>query len=173
MAEGRKFIPPLEIENAQIKWAWSNFGGRKAMYNEEGEHNFQLILDEPLYRQLKEDGWSVRESDGPEDGDPSEYLLKVKISYRFEDPRIYLIKNNRKIKAREDDLQDITRTSTKQIDVIIKPSFWERNDKVGISAYVDEMYVVMNTSRFADAYADYVDVAASAAPTDFGPPTDA
>jgi hypothetical protein len=161
--EKKKYIPDIEIGNAQIKWAFSHFDGREDTFNAEGDHNFTVMLDEEFARKLMDDGWSVRVMDGYEEGDPQEYLLKVKISYKFEPPKVYLIKTNaegvpRKIRADQRDLSDIRRDTTENIDVIITPSRWVHGQNTGITAYVKELYATVRQSRFAEQYADFEEV---------------
>jgi hypothetical protein len=155
MAEKQAWIDDIELEDAQIKWAFSHFDGRADTFNDEGDHNFTVILPEETALNLMKEGWNVRQLDGYEEGDPSEYTLKVKISYRFEPPKIYLIKGDRKFRADERDLADISRATCEQIDVIITPSRWVHGQNSGISAYTKELYAKVRQSRFADRYADY------------------
>jgi hypothetical protein len=158
MAEKQNWIDDIELEDAQIKWAFSHFDGREDTFNAEGDHNFTLILPEETALQLQEEGWNIRMLEGYEEGDPPEYTLKVKISYRFEPPKIYLIKGQRKLRADERDLADITRATCEQIDVIITPSRWVHGQNSGISAYAKELYAKVRQSRFAEHYADYEDI---------------
>lgn len=155
----QNWIDDLEIQNAQIKWAFSHFDGRADTFNDEGDHNFTVIIeDEEMARRLMEEGWNIRTNAGREEGDPDEYLLKVKISYKFEAPKIFLLKGQRKYRADELDLADIKRSTTEQIDVIITPSRWVQANRTGVSAYCKEMYAKVKESRFAAEYADYEEV---------------
>lgn len=151
----KKWIDDIEIENANVKWGFSHFDGKEAMFNDAGDYNFQLILPEEQAKELIAEGWNVRVMDGREEGDPPEYLLKVKISFRFEPPKIYILKGKRKFRAEEVDLADIRRDTTLQLDVIVTPSRWVHGRDTGVSAYTKEMYVKVNESRFSAAYADY------------------
>jgi hypothetical protein len=158
VAEKLPWIEDLEIEDAQIKWAWSHFNGLADDYNDEGDLNFQVIIPPEEAARLADIGWNIRESDGLEEGDPPQYLLKCVISYRFEDPLIYLIKGSRKIRAKEEDIPDIRRDTCERIDVIIKPSRWTRKDRSGVSAYVKELYATVRESRFSERYAELDEV---------------
>lgn len=157
MSDDKKpgWIEDVEIEDAQIKWAWSHFDGRADTFNDEGDHNFTIILPEKEALALREEGWAIREQEGYEEGDPTEYLLKIKISYRFEAPKVYLIKGDRKFRADEADLADIRRDATEQIDVIITPSRWVNGSRSGITAYAKELYAKVRESRFSERYRDY------------------
>jgi hypothetical protein len=148
------WIPELELEDAQIKWAFSHFDGREDTFNDAGAHNFQVIIPNQMAPELIAQGWPIREMEGYEEGDPPEYLLKVKISYKFEDPKIFLIKNGRKYRCAQEDLADIKRSVTEKIDVIISPSRWEHAGKTGVSAYCKELYAHISQSRFANQYDD-------------------
>jgi hypothetical protein len=155
----RKWIDDLEVENANIKWAFSHFDGREDTFNNEGDHNFTIIIDdEQEARRLMDEGWNIRTMEGREEGDPPEYLLKVKISFRFSAPAIFFLKGERRYRADEVDLVDIKRATCEQLDVIIQPSPWVHGRDSGISAYVKEMYVKIKESRFAERYADYEEV---------------
>ena len=157
--ETRPWIDDLEIENAQIKWAFSHFDGREDTFNTEGDHNFTVIIeDEQEANRLIAEGWNIRRMDPREEGDPFEYLLKVKISYRFAPPPIFFLKGERRYRADEADLVEIQRATCEQIDVIISPNPWVHGRERGVSAYVKEMYVKIKESRFAARYADYEEV---------------
>lgn len=152
------WIDDIELENVNVKWAWSHFDGRADSMNDQGDHNFTIILPEGTARKLQDIGWAVRELEPYEEGDPPEWVLKIKISYRFEAPKVYLIKNGRKIRAEERDLADINRATCEQIDVIASPSKWVNGPKSGITAYTKELYATVKESRFASKYADYEEV---------------
>lgn len=158
MTDKQNWIDDIELEDVQVKWGFSHFDGRADTFNDEGDHNFTIVLPVETAEPLMKEGWNIRQIDGYEEGDPPEYTLKVKISYRYEAPKIYLIKGNRKFKADERDLADITRATCDQIDVIITPSRWVHGQNSGITAYVKEMYAKVRQSRFSERYSDYEEV---------------
>lgn len=157
----RVWINDLEIEDANIKWPWSHFAGEKDTFNEAGDHNFTVILPEDVALDLMQipDGWAIKKLEPREEGDAPEYVLKIKISYKYEQPAVYILKGNRRFRADETDLADIKRSTCERIDVIASPSRWVRpNGDTGVTAYVREMYVQIRESRFAEMYADYEEV---------------
>jgi hypothetical protein len=154
--EERKWIDDVELEDVQVKWAFSHFDGREDTYNAQGDYNFTIMLPAPLAEKMREDGWtSIRTTPGYEEGDPEEHLLKIKISYKYEPPKVYLIKGDRKLRAEERDLADIRRDTCEQLDVIITPSRWVNGGNTGITAYSKELYAKVKESRFSAKYADF------------------
>lgn len=156
--EDRKWIPEIELEDVKVKWAFSHFDGREDTYNGEGDHNFTIMLSDEDADRLREDGWAIRTMPGYEEGDPPENLLKVKISYKYEAPKIFLIKGERKLRADERDLRDIRRDTCEQLDVIIRPSRWVNGKNSGITAYVKELYAKVKVSRFSEKYNDFQEI---------------
>lgn len=169
----RTWINDLEIEDAQIKWAWSHFNGAADTFNAEGDRNFVVSLKPEDARALMEipDGWTIKEyvdtREGAE-GEEPEYTIKIKISYRFEPPKIFFLKEKeveledgtigtqlRKFRVEnETELNDITRATVKRIDFVAKPSRWMRNGEAGVTPYLSEMYVHMQDSKIGAQYDD-------------------
>lgn len=168
----QKWIDDVELENINVKWNFSHFDGRADMYNEAGNHDFVIVLPEDIARQMQEDGWNVKEKEPYEEGDPPEWHLQVKISYKFEDPRIFLIKDNgvrkRKIRALKSDLRDIRRDTTQNIDVILTPSRWTQPGRSGITAYAKELYATVKESRFSSKYDDIEEIGGQSTYVDSG-----
>ncbi len=155
--DGLVWLNDLELEDVQVKWSFSHFDGRAGTFNDEGDHNFTIILDPEFAETLLEvpDGWNVKKYQPADETEPPEYTLSVKISYRFEAPKIFFIRGDRKYKANQEDLGDIRRSSAEKINIVVTPSRWVNGNRTGVSAYLREMYVTIRESRFADEYRDY------------------
>lgn len=160
MARGDdNWIDDEELEDVNVKWPWSNFDGRDPM-NGDGNYNFTVTLPEAQALDLLNKGWTgVKENPPREEGDPSEWTLRIKVSYMYTPPKIYLIKNERKFRVTEiENLADIRRDMTDRVDVIITPSRWVQGSKSGVTAYVKELYAEIRESRFSSRYADYEEI---------------
>lgn len=160
------WIDDLEVDDAEVKWPFSHFDGRKDVYNDEGDHNFTIIIPNEWAEELLKipNGWAIKEHTREFDGEEvTEYTLKVKISDKYGPPPIYFLKGNRRMKVDDlSDLGDIRRSTCKRLDVIISPSRWVNpQGQTGVTGYVKEMYVQIEESKFAERYADYEDVDAS------------
>ena len=146
----------LMIEDAKI--LFTNFAGSPTRYNSEGgKREFSVALPLNLVEDLEKDGWNVKyrkNADG--EFDPERPYLGVKVSYKFRAPAIWLITGGRKQLMTEDTVGTLDNITIKTADVIIHPSVYDVRGQQGISAYVKELYVVMDdeSASFASKYAD-------------------
>lgn len=146
----------LMIEDAKI--LFTNFAGSPTRYNSEGgKREFSVALPLNLVEDLERDGWNVKyrkNADG--EFDPERPYLGVKVSYKFRAPAIWLIAGGRKQLMTEDTVGTLDNITIKSADVVIHPSVYDVRGQQGISAYVKELYVVMDdeSASFASKYAD-------------------
>lgn len=146
----------LMIEEAKI--LFTNFAGSPTRYNSEGgKREFSVALPLNLVEDLERDGWNVkfrRNADG--EPDPERPYLSVKVSYKFRAPAIWLITSGRKQLLNEDTVGTLDNITIKTADIVIHPSVYDVRGQQGISAYVKELYVVMDdeSASFASKYAD-------------------
>lgn len=146
----------LMIEDAKI--LFTNFAGSPTRYNSEGgKREFSVALPLNLVEDLEKDGWNVKyrkNADG--EFDPERPYLGVKVSYKFRAPAIWLITGGRKQLVTEDTVGTLDNITIKTADVVIHPSVYDVRGQQGISAYVKELYVVMDdeSASFASKYAD-------------------
>lgn len=146
----------LMIEDAKI--LFTNFAGSPTRYNSEGgKREFSVALPLNLVEDLERDGWNVKfrkNADG--ELDPERPYLVVKVSYKFRAPAIWLITGGRKQLLDEDTVGTLDNITIKTADVVIHPSVYDVRGQQGISAYVKELYVVMDdeSASFASKYAD-------------------
>lgn len=146
----------LMIEDAKL--LFTNFAGSPTRYNSEGgKREFSVALPLNLVEDLERDGWNVKyrkNADG--EFDPERPYLGVKVSYKFRAPAIWLITGGRKQLMTEDTVGTLDNITIKTADVVIHPSVYDVRGQQGISAYVKELYVVMDdeSASFTSKYAD-------------------
>lgn len=146
----------LMIEDAKI--LFTNFAGSPTRYNSEGgKREFSVALPLNLVEDLERDGWNVKfRKNANGELDPERPYLGVKVSYKFKAPAIWLIAGGRKQIMTEDTVGTLDNITIKTADVVIHPSVYDVRGQQGISAYVKELYVVMDdeSASFASKYAD-------------------
>lgn len=149
---------PSDLMIEDVKILFTNFAGSPTRYNSEGgKREFSVALPLNLVEDLERDGWNVKfrkNADG--EFDPERPYLGVKVSYKFKAPAIWLITGGRKQIMTEDTVGTLDNITIKTADVVIHPSVYDVRGQQGISAYVKELYVVMDdeSASFASKYAD-------------------
>lgn len=156
-----------DIENVvmeNVRLIFQNFSGREGPFNQEGDRNFNVVLDYDTGRKMEEDGWHVRWLDPREEGDEPTPYLAVAIAYRKRDgkrvarpPRVVMIGRRNKTELTEDMLDILDSVEIVKADVIIRPYHWNVNKKTGVKAYLQEMYVTIEESPLAQKYEDLPD----------------
>jgi len=146
----------LVIEDARL--LFTNFAGSPTRFNPGGgKREFSVAIPLNLVEDLEKDGWNVKyrkNADG--EFDPERPYLGVKVSYKFRAPAIWLIAGGRKQLMTEDTVGTLDNITIKTADVVIHPSVYDVRGQQGISAYVKELYLVMDdeSASFASKYAD-------------------
>ena len=149
---------PSDLMIEDVKFLFTNFAGSPTRFNSEGgKREFSVALPLNLVEDLEKDGWNVKyrkNADG--EFDPERPYLGVKVSYKFRAPAIWLITGGRKQLMTEDTVGTLDNITIKTADVVIHPSVYDVRGQQGISAYVKELYVVMDdeSASFASKYAD-------------------
>lgn len=144
----------LEIENAHL--VFLNFAGAEKRYNQAGDRNFCIILDEPVAQELLREGWNVKRLK-PRDPDQElgDAYLEVKVSFKGpRPPRILLITSRTRTPLTEDLCELVDMVDIKTVDVIVRPYKWEVNGKSGIKAYLKTIYVTVQEDKFEHKYAE-------------------
>lgn len=146
----------LLIDDARI--TFKNFGGRGDRFNREGDRNFALIIDnQEDAERLSAAGWNVKIKPPREEGDSPFMYMKVNVSYKFRGPEINLQAGpgGRVVQLDEETVGRLDNLDIMTIDMDIRPRSWERPDgSSGITAYLEAMHVIQQTSRFAARFAN-------------------
>ena len=143
----------INIEGANI--IWKNFSGERDKFNP-GKRGFSVVIDDAVMaKELKQEGWNVKERPLQEGADASEqeWTLPVKLHMnRY--TQIWLIVGNHKTLLDEDTVAQLDVVDFVDCDLSIRPYEWEMSGRTGITAYVDSMYVTIRENKFAEKYAD-------------------
>lgn len=137
----------LVIENARL--IYSNFRGEQTLYNHAGDRNVCVIIEDPEFAEhLIADGWNVKTN---KTGEMS--YIKVKISYKFREPSVFLHNRSTGVTAlHEDTIGVLDEIDILSADIVMRPSRWSVNGNTGISAYLDTLHVIQQEDYFADKY---------------------
>lgn len=150
----------IRIEGAKL--IFKNFQGKKTDYNDAGNRNFGVLLDDDLAESLKEDGWNVKYRP-PREDDPDQYKqpwLSVKVKFHPYPPIAFLINSRGKKRLDEDTIGQLDWSIIKKCDLIIRPYNYPaiKGRPAGVSAYLKAIYVTISEDEFAEKYADIPDL---------------
>lgn len=139
----KKVTSNIKIENAKI--IFKNFTGKKTDFNDEGNRNFGVLIDDDLAAMLIEDGWNVKYRP-PRADDPDGHRqawLPVKVKYGKIPPVVVLITSRGKMRLDEETICQLDWSSIESADMVIRPYNYPamRGRAAGVSAYLKTMYV--------------------------------
>lgn len=158
------------FEGARI--VFRNFAGREGPFNQAGDRNFCVLLDNDVADMLIRDGWNVktlkpRELDADEEGGVPEGqpYLQVTVKYRgrkgqaVKPPEIILRTTvDGKLKNRthigEEEAETLDWVDITNADLIVRPYNWNVGDKGGVAAYLKSMYITTELDVLGAKYAD-------------------
>lgn len=144
------------IENAKL--IFKNFSGRGTDYNDEGNRNFNVVLDEDMAQAMIADGWNVTPLKSRNPEDPDGYKLKVLVKYHDDpednmpSPNIWLKASGDPVLLTSETVGQLDFAEIEKVDLVITQSKWSRAGRSGISAYVKNMYVKIVSDPFAERY---------------------
>jgi hypothetical protein len=140
-----------------VRIIFRNFSGKEGQYNREGDRNFAVLLDDTVAAALAEDGWNVkwlkpREDDEAEE--PPQAYLQVSVNFKGRPPRVVLITSRGRTNLDESQVDDLDWAEIKNVDLIVRPYEWVVNQKSGIKAYLQSIYVTIEEDILELKYGD-------------------
>jgi len=141
------------VEDAPI--LYRNFAGAKTNNNALGSRNFCVVLPEEDALIMERDGWNIKRREPREEGDDVVYYLQIKINFdSSKPPRITLISSAGQTPITVDTIAALDQYDIKSVDVRAVAYSWEGTLGSGISAYLVNMYVVIDEDVLDLKYAD-------------------
>lgn len=128
-----------------VRIIFRNFAGREGQYNREGDRNFAVLLDDKIANAMAEDKWNIkwlkpREED--EDAQPQAYL-PISVNFKGRPPRIVLITTRGRTNLDESTIETLDWVDIINVDLIVRPYEWTVNQKSGVKAYLQSIYVTI------------------------------
>jgi len=140
-----------------VRIIFRNFAGKEGQYNREGDRNFAVLLDDTVASTLAEDGWNVKWLKPREDDDaeePAQAYLQVSVNFKGRPPRIVLITSRGRTNLDESSVEMLDWADIQNVDLIVRPYEWVVNNKTGIKAYLQSIYVTIEEDALEKKYAE-------------------
>jgi hypothetical protein len=138
------------VEDARI--IFRNFAGREGPYNREGDRNFAVVLDHTTAEQMLADGWNVKYLEPREGDDESTPYIQVSVNYKNRPPRVVLLTSSSRTQLDEKSVDVIDWADIQTADLIARGYEWAVNDKTGVKAYLQSLFVTIREDALEQKY---------------------
>jgi hypothetical protein len=152
---------PMADENTVlmegVRIVFRNFAGKEGQYNREGDRNFAVLLDDTVANAMAEDGWNVKwlkPREDAEEGETDQAYLQVSVNFKGRPPRIVMITSRGRTNLGEDEVEMLDWVDILTVDMIVRPYEWSVNNKTGIKAYLQSIYVTVEEDALERKYAE-------------------
>lgn len=143
----------VTMEDVQI--IFRNFTGRAGMYNKEGDRSFAVKLSPEWAEELTKRGWNVKYLRARDEDEAEQAYISVKINFDGpRPPKAFMISpsTNRRTQLGPDEIEILDYADILQVDLILNPYQYTVNNKSGISAYLESIYVTIIEDALARKY---------------------
>lgn len=139
-----------------VRIIFRNFAGKEGQYNREGDRNFAVLLDEKIAQDMAEDGWNVKmlQPRSEDEGEEPQAYLPVSVNFKGRPPRIVLITSRGRSNLGEDQIEMLDWADILNVDLIVRPYEWTVNQKTGIKAYLQSIYVTIEEDALELKYSE-------------------
>jgi len=142
-----------------VRIIFRNFEGKEGRYNKKGNRNFGVILpNNEVAEAMAQDDWNVKWLQPREDDDEGTEetpWLPVEVAYdRGRPPRIVLITSRGRTNLGEHEVEMLDWADIVNVDLIVRPYNWEVNNKGGVKAYLQSMYITIEEDELEKKYAE-------------------
>lgn len=130
---------------------YKNFSGEKRQYNNEGDRNFSILLEEGQSLQLQQDRnqwgdtWNIKPVKKRDPDEDQLYHLKVSAKFGDYPPACWLVSSGGRIKLPEEMVGMFDKLQAVKIDLTIAASDWhiKSTGATGRKAYLETIYFHM------------------------------
>ncbi len=139
-----------------VRIIFRNFSGKEGQYNREGDRNFAVLLDDKVATAMAEDNWNIKwlkPRSEEEDETPQAYL-PVSVNFKGRPPRIVLITSRGRTNLDEDSIEMLDWADILNVDLIVRPYEWTVNQKSGVKAYLQSIYVTIEEDALEMKYSE-------------------
>ena len=137
-----------------VRIIFRNFAGKEGKYNREGDRNFAVLLDDEIANKLAADDWNVKwlQPRGEEEDEHPQAYLPVSLSYKGRPPRVVMITSRGRTNLDESQVELLDWADIVNVDLIVRPYAWTVNNKSGVKAYLQSVYITINEDPLERKY---------------------
>ncbi len=139
-----------------VRIIFRNFSGKEGQYNREGDRNFAVLLDDKVAAAMADDNWNVKwlRPRTEEEGETPQAYLPISVNFKGRPPRIVLITSRGRTNLDEDQVEMLDWVDIITVDLIVRPYEWTVNQKSGVKAYLQSIYVTIEEDALELKYSE-------------------
>jgi hypothetical protein len=139
-----------------VRIIFRNFAGKEGQYNREGDRNFAVLLDDDTAKAMDADGWNIKwlRPRTEEEGEEPQAYLPISVNFKGRPPRIVMITSRGRTNLDEDTVETLDWADIINVDLIVRPYEWTVNQKSGIKAYLQALYVTIEEDPLEIKYGE-------------------
>lgn len=138
-----------------VKLIFRNFSGEARRFNNEGDRNFVVVLNDDQAAELESRGYKVKTLPPYHDGDDPQNILKVKVSYKYQKPVVVVMTSGTRNELDADTIGFLDNAYIQRADLSFRGSAWTTVDgSSGVTAYLNSLYVTLEEDDLAKEYAE-------------------
>lgn len=145
----------LILEDVVI--AFRNFEGKEDQYNRAGNRNFAILLDETQAAQMERDGWNIKYLREREEGEGRQAYIQVAVSYKARPPKIGMVTSKGLTYLGESEVEMLDWVDIEVADVTLNPYEWAVNDKTGVKAYLQTLFIKIEEDYLQQKWTSFVE----------------
>ena len=148
----------ISIDDARLMFL--NFSGAEGPYNDEGDRNFCVRLDnKDILNKALESGYNVKYKN---EGDEQIPYLKVTVDFENKSKKypchVFMKSNKRPEELREETVSVVDEVDIIKANLIIQPKpYVLKNGNYGIKALLNKLYLTVSGDKYADDFFGYED----------------
>jgi hypothetical protein len=143
-----------------VRIIFRNFIGEAGPYNQAGDINFGVLIDDETAEAMLADDWNVKILEPRPDDEEQHRQAWLPVAIKYEGrngpvrpPTIFVIKSNgERVYLNEDTIGSLQWADIQNVDVIVRPFAWDYNNKSGVKAYVKTMVVTIQEDYLEQKY---------------------
>lgn len=144
-------VKTFMVEEGQI--IFRNFAGKEGPYNRQGDRNFSVILPMETAKVMEADGWNVRYLDPREEGDEETAYISVAVNFKNRPPRVVMMTSRARTNLDEESVEVLDWVNIEKADLICRAYNWVVNDKSGVKAYLQSLFITIEEDYLERKYA--------------------
>lgn len=146
----------VEMEGAEL--IFRNFEGREGQYNQPGNRNFCVLLDDETAEAMTKDGWNVKRLKPRDDEPVGAAYIQVAVYFKKFPPKIILITSRGRTTLSEDEVDILDWIDIKHVDLVLNPRQWNMNGNSGVKAYLKSLYITQDEDSFERKYSNIPEI---------------